>query len=273
MAHSFKYAILQAIPDARRGERANIGVVAFADDHLEVRIFETRKLTALSGKSWDSEIKAFSEVIQRLDDPSLQGDERVRQLKSVEGMFALTDPGWFEAATTAQFEAMMKDIAKSLVARPKRHRSTDSSSVVAEISATLRHAKVLATKDDNLDSGLVFRSYKVGDGLEADFAQMNSRFHVAAVLDLRANNPQLAQAALKSVVLDQAAVQFENVHKVGVYSAAKERLPELHANLAILKPYADNIYNWEDEHDRRQLTRLFYDAYASHQKESNGFLN
>lgn len=264
MARSFKYALLQAIPDMRRGERVNIGIVAFAEDRLDVRIFETRKLTALTARSWDADIKAFAEVIEKLDDPTLGAEERVLQISAVEDVFALSQAGWFEAGSEAEFEFALRDIAKTLISRPKRTRRSDGSSVVSEISAVLRKANVLATRDDQLDSGLVFRGYKIGDGLEADFAQQNSQFHVAAVLDLRANNPQLAQAALKSVVLDQADAHFENVHKVGVYSAAKERIPELHSNLAILKPYADDIYNWEDDHDRDHLTKLFYNAYNKH---------
>lgn len=264
MDRSFNYAILQAIPDVRRGERANIGIVAFKPDGLDVRIFETRKLSALTARSWDADIKAFSEVIGKLDDSTLDPPQRISQLKSVEGMFVLSEPGWFKAATAGEYERTLKELVRTLVARPKRARHSEGSSVVSEISATLRRADVLASKDDELNSGRVFRSYEIAEGLEADFAQQNSMFHVAAVLDLRANNPQLAQAALKSVVLDQADARFANVHKVGVYSAAKERLPELRANLAILKPYADDIYNWEDEHDRVALTRLFYNAYVAH---------
>lgn len=264
MAHSFRYSVLQAIPDRRRGERVNIGIVAFTECGLDVRIFETRKLSALTARSWDADIKAFSEVIQKIDNPDLDPSERVLQLSAVEDVFSLSQAGWFEAASNAEFETAMRDIVRSLISRPKRTRRPEGSSVVSEISSALRQANVLATKDDSLDSGLVFRGYKIADGLEADFAQQNSMFHVAAVLDLRANNPQLAQAALKSVVLDQAAEHFSNVHKVGVYSAAKERLPELHSNLAILRPYADDIYNWEDVHDREHLTKLFYDAYNSH---------
>jgi hypothetical protein len=264
MAHSFKYAILQAVPDARRGERANIGVVAFAKDGLDVRVLATRKLSALTARSWDTDIKGFVEIIKALDDPKLPPHERVQQLHSIEGTFSLSQAGWFEAVNEQEFESAMREIAKTLVARPRRARRVDGSSVVSEISAELRKAKVLASREDSIESGLVFRGYNVGNGLQADFAQQNSQFHVAAVLDLRANNPQLAQAALKSIVLDQAEERFENVHKVGVYSAAKERLPELHDNLAILKPYADDVYNWEDEHDRTHLTRMFYDAYAAH---------
>lgn len=266
MARSYNYAILQATPDARRGERVNIGLIVFSGQGLVVRILETRKLTPLTARSWDADIKAFSEVIEKLDDPSLEINQRIKELKSVEGAFSLSQPGWFEAASDTEMESALRDIARSLVAKPKRVRLKEGSSVVSEISSALRRAKVLAAKDDGIESGLVFRSYRIAEGLDADFAQHNSKFHVAAVLDLRANNPQIAQAALKAVVLDQATKHFDNVHRVGVYSAAKDRLPELRANLAILRPYAEDTYNWEDEHDRTQLTRMFFDAYATHNK-------
>ena len=56
MARSFKYALVQAAPDSRRGERVNIGIVAFAERGLDIRIFETRKLTSLTARSWDADI-------------------------------------------------------------------------------------------------------------------------------------------------------------------------------------------------------------------------
>ncbi|KRC81284.1 hypothetical protein [Sphingomonas sp. Root241] len=73
-----------------------------------------------------------------------------------------------------------------------------------------------------------------------------AQFHVAAVLDLRANSPRLAQAALKAVVLDraQAVIPDFKVQKIGVFATAPARLGELHDNLAILRPYADELVNW-----------------------------
>ena len=38
MAVTYKYSILQAVPDPRRGERVNVGVVVFLADRLDVRL-------------------------------------------------------------------------------------------------------------------------------------------------------------------------------------------------------------------------------------------
>jgi hypothetical protein len=140
--------------------------------------------------------------------------------------------------------------------------------VVAEISGELRQANILASKYDPLDSGKVVRNFDIEPGLQADFAQLNSKLHVTSVLDLRATHPQLAQAALKAIVLDRAEANHgSQIHKIGVYSVAPARRLEVLENISLLGRYADDIVNWEDPTDRMSLKRLFFDAYNSHVDE------
>jgi transposase-like protein len=231
-----------------------------------VQVFETRKLQALTGRSWDSFIESFSETLQKADDPSLSNDDRLARLDVVQDQLRMSRRGWFEADTAEAYEAAVRETIKTLVLRPTNRRPKEESSVVAEISAELRSAKVLATKDEQLESGKVVRSYHVEAGLEADFAQLNSALHVAAVLDLRASRPQLAQAALKAVVLDRASTvnTGRKVHKIGVYAVAPARRGEVRENIDLLSRYADDLVNWEDPTDRTGLTRIFFDAFNAH---------
>ncbi len=266
MAPIFNYAVVQAMPDRRRGERVNIGLMIFGPEGVDLRISETRKLAVLAAGSWDADIDAFASAIRKLDDPQLDARERMDRVALVENQFTSTSRGWFEVRRQGEYEKVVGEIVDSLITRRKAPRTRDGSTVVAEISAELRGAEILASRDEELQSGKVLRNFRIGDGLEADFAQLNGQFHVAAVLDLRANSPRLAQAALKAVVLDraQSVVPDYRVHKIGVFAAAPARLDELHDNLAILKPYADELVNWEDESDRKELKRIFFDAYNSH---------
>lgn len=266
MEHIYNYAILQVTPDLRRGERVNIGVIVFHPDRLDIRVSETRKVQALVSGSWDAEISAFTEALIKLDRPHAEQSSRLEALSIIQNQFSLKKTGWFKSQSASLYEQSVQDILKELVLKRKVPHSRDGSTVVAEISAMLRRADILGSKDEPLESGKVFRNYPVSHELEADFAQLNSCLHVAAVLDLRASRPQLAQAALKAVVLDraEAANPGQKVHKIGVYAAAPARLGELSDNLAVLKPYTDNLVNWQDPHDRKYLERTFYDAYNSH---------
>lgn len=264
----YRYAVLQVTPDMRRGERINIGLVVFKPDGLDVRVTETRKIRAVAAGSWDSEIEAFTSILRNIDDVEVDGKERLRASSIIENQFSMRKTGWFRASSGAEYELTVRDITESMIIKPRVIRHPDNSTVVAEISRELRKADILASKDDQMESGKVFRGYAISPELEADFAQLNSAFHVAAVLDLRSSRPQLAQAALKAIVLDQAKAAYPDrkVHKIGVFAAAPARMAELRDNLAILRPYADDLYNWQDEHDQRQLKRVFYDAYNAHHK-------
>jgi hypothetical protein len=266
MVRTFNYAVLQAVPDAMRGERVNIGLVVLREDGLDVQVNETRKLQALTGISWDSFIETFSAVLREADDPSLKGDERMSRLSIVQDQLRMSRQGWFEAQDEQAYVAATRELMKSLVLRPAPRRLKEDSAIVSEISAELRSAQVLATKEETLTSGKVVRNYHIEPGLEADFAQLNSSLHVASVLDLRASRPQLAQAALKAVVLDRAgAVNIgQAVHKIGVYAVAPARRGEVRENIALLQQYADDVVNWEDRQDREGLKRIFFDAYNAH---------
>jgi hypothetical protein len=266
MVRTYKYAILQVMPDLRREERVNIGIVVFRESGLDIRVTETRKIRALAGGSWDSEIGVFTQALTRIDSPQGDTDTRLRASSVIQNQFSLQKTGWFRADSADAYDRAVRDILQTTVAKPKPRRQRDSSSIAGEISSDLRNAEILASKDDLLESGKVFRNYPVTQELDADFVQLNSAFHVATVLDLRAGRPHLAQAALKAVILDKAKTPVEGkaVHKIGVYAALPARRDELKDHLALLDDYADDVVNWDDPNDREGLKRIFYNAFNEH---------
>jgi hypothetical protein len=268
MVVSYNYVLLQAVPDPRRGERVNVGLVVLRPDGLDIQVHESRKLRALTGESWDSYIASFESVLRDADRPELSPDERLARFSLVQNQFVTSRPGRFEAADAKAYDAMLKSIVRNLIARPKRKRTKEEHTIIAEISAELRAAEVLASKEEPLESGKVVRGYEVEEGLEADFAQLNSQFHVASVLDLRADNPRISQAALKAIVLDRARANWEEkgrgVHRIGVIAATKARLPELRENVRLMEEYSDEVLNWSDHAHQIRLKRIFYDAYNTH---------
>jgi hypothetical protein len=267
MTTSYSYVLLQAVPDPRRGERVNVGVVVLKPDGLDIEVHESRKLRALTGESWGAYITAFESLLRDTDRPDLALDERVGRFRLIENQFVTSKPGWFEAADAPAYDAMLRQIVKNLISRPTRKRTKEEQTVVAEITSALRTAEVLAAKEEPLESGKVVRGYEVEAGLEADFVQLNSQFHVAAVLDLRADNPRISQAALKAIVLDRARANWEpktKVHRIGVIAAPKARLSELRENVRLIEEYSDEVLNWTDRAHRAKLKRIFFDAYNAH---------
>ena len=69
-----------------------------------------------------------------------------------------------------------------------------------------RDAKVLAKPHASIMDRKIVRDLPVApnEGLTADFALQNGMMHIASTLDLRKQNASIAEAALKSIVLDKS---------------------------------------------------------------------
>ena len=265
MDHTFNYAILRASPDARRGECVNIGVIVFLPDRIDVRVSETRKTVVLTGKSWDSYVQDYAELLIASDNPDFDDVERVGLLRSIQNEITMSDLGWFEARGTRQYEKSINDILKALVVRPKVPRGSAAAKINSEISNHFRSAKIMAGADDDLASGKVIRNLVIDrdEGLSADFALQNGVLNVATTLDFRSSQPRKGQAALKAITLDKARRVFDGskVKRLAVYAVAPVRQDEVREHISLLRDYSDELFNWSIAAERQKFERVFFDAY------------
>jgi len=91
--------------------------------------------------------------------------------------------------------------------------------------------------------------------------------HIATTLDLRKANASLAEAALKSIVLDKASdvfgKKYRGVRTMGVYAVASDMRQHFKQHIELLGDYADDVYNWEDANQHGKFLRIMYDAIPS----------
>jgi len=268
MDHAYKYAILRASPDARRGECVNIGVIVFLPDRIDLRIPESRKAHILTGKSWDSYIQDYAEMLTASDNPEFDAEERITLLRNLQNEITMSDLGWFEARDAEQYHKSVHDILKALVVRPREPRDRAAPKINSEITRSFRSAKIMAGADDDLTSGKVIRDLVIDqdEGLSADFALRNGVLNIAATLDFRSSQPRKGQAALKAITLDKAARVFDGteVKRLAVYAVAPVRQDEVREHISLLKDYSDETFNWSVRVDRQRFERVFFDAYNAH---------
>src|SRR5260370_39841322 len=103
MDHIVRYAILRAIPDTRRGERVNIGVVVFLPDRLDVRFAELSKLRALTGSNWEDYISSYNTSAQKIFAEGASEEQLLKNLTFIDGVISPTDLGWFSAASVESY--------------------------------------------------------------------------------------------------------------------------------------------------------------------------
>jgi hypothetical protein len=268
MARTFEYAVLTAVPNERRGERVNVGVVVFRDDRLDVRFKQAAyKLRALTGENWDERLDSLAITASSLFEPKGKAADALERFKMLDPLFKPSDLGWLSVSDEADYEEKIDQILASLVALPRRERQETKSRINTEITREFSRAKIMAPLEEGIEGGKVVRDFSIDprEGLSADFALQNGVLHVASTLDLRKQSANLSEAALKSIVLDKAERKYPGrVRKIGVYAVDEDMQDNFKHHINLLGDYADDLYNWLDPRGRDKFKKSIFDALSRH---------
>jgi hypothetical protein len=265
MAHIFNFAILEAVPDARRGERVNVGMIIFLPDRVDIRLSEVGKLRALKEGSWDDYLADVRSQLMRSFVIGESPAQFLQRAALIDRVVRFSDVSWFSIDHPEHFEGRVRSILTALVTRAKGVIREKVTRINAEIARTFKASKVLATPKDSLtEDRKVFRNYVISkeEELKADFILKNGVFHVTVTLDLRRASVPVGSAALKAITLDKSSNALAGgVRKIAVY-AAPSGATQFRPHVGILTDYADHIFNWLDPDQRTSYTRSTYDAIS-----------
>jgi Protein of unknown function (DUF3037) len=256
MAHIYKYSVVTAIPDIRRGERVNVGAVVFRPEDKEapvdIRMPGVNKLHSLSPSSWSNYAALFSKRIASRYFADVDPQEFVKHIAEVEAVFKLSQPGWFAADTNDAYENQVNGVLSDLVvpvALSLPNEELDKpkpSKINSEIALEFRRLNILAKRNESVEDGRVKRDHYVSQAknIRADFVARNGVYHVTSTLDLRSARVNVKEAGWKAFVLIEALAAFGgSTKRFGVY-AANDPSP-FDSHIQILKEHAPGgVYNW-----------------------------
>jgi|HubBroStandDraft_5_1064220.scaffolds.fasta_scaffold12892_1 hypothetical protein len=264
MAHIYKYAILTAVPDPKRGERVNVGIAIFFDGDIDVRFSGVAKLTAISGGEWSSYVAEMRDRMKSVFVPHEDPDQFVSRYAVLEQWIQFSNVSWFSASTPEEYESRIDQIVAAFIRRPREEHDAKlrSTKINTEIAAVFRSAKVLAKNDETIEDHKIVRDYYISrdEELRADFVHKNGVFHVTATLDLRRPTVDLGHAALKAIVLDKAPESLPGgAMKYAVY-AVEPGSQQFRPHIELLHDYSDSAFNWLVQDERMKYTRLIYSS-------------
>src|ERR1700722_4215314 len=110
----YKYAVLMAIPSARRGERVNIGMVVFRPDRLDVRVPAAAKLACLASGEWDAYIAGVTQRLAREFVPGQDPSQFAVRFSLIEPVVRMSEMGWFLVESEGQYETQIADTLAEL---------------------------------------------------------------------------------------------------------------------------------------------------------------
>jgi hypothetical protein len=260
----FEYAILKAIPDARRGERVNIGIVVLNADRVDVRFSGLAKVRALAGGDWAEYADRVKQRLVEVFTSATGSAEFANRWRLQESVIRISQIASFVADNVNAYETQVGEILSSLVAPPKIERRARNTRINTEIAAEFRRTDALAKNDAVRLDHRIQRDFPISNDeeLRADFALKNGALHATATLDLRGVSISISRAALPALVLDKAVKVFgKETKRYGVYAAAaSSALDQFAPHIRILSEYSDDIFNWADASDKRRYTQIMYRA-------------
>ncbi len=257
MALTFNYAILRLVPDVRRGECVNVGIIIFQPQHLDVRILPSlNKAKALGGNIDLEQLYNLPESLNRLVQPLGFTSEAYGILKQFSGMVNLSELGWFAVEQPDQYEQHVEQIIDRLVKPPvRRIISGKQTRLQSEVKSMLKNQGILGNKEEDIHQHLVVPKFPIAkeENLYADFALKNSVFHITETIDFRGGImlEKFREAALKAITLDKALRTFGNdTKRFVVYSATAKTESLILAHLNLVSDYSDYVLNIQSADDR-----------------------
>lgn len=269
MAPFYEFAIVRIAPEDARDERINIGLAIFRDDRLDLRISpKPQKIRAISGALSTSSVHRAAALLENIDAATrTQGladtAHRHEALARV-GVLSLSNRGQFAAIDAAAYEARVAFLLRNYVepevalkaAKEKRSR------LLTQVKKLLQHERILARKDEGLESHRVVPKLLIADGLVADLALKNSVMHVVETVDASHDDESLGKVigdvGVSSLVLQRATMNFGSGTKPRlVYLASANMEAHVAPALEVVEKQGVRLFNWNSDQQQAAFLQEF----------------
>jgi hypothetical protein len=263
MAQLYKFAVVRLAPDDSRGESVNIGAIVFSPEGMDVRVSRRlEKVRALSAALDTDTLRELLDNLKGLDQHILNSgitdaEKRIETISRL-GPLSLSQAGAFVADTPDAYESRVASLVKAMVdpepALPRAKRK--SSKLLTQLKSAFREERVLAKKDEDLDSHRIVPAYELDEGLVADLVLRNGAMHVVETVDASSDEVSFKKAvsdiAVAALVLERARMKFgeKRTRARLVYNASAALEKAAQPSLDAAAHQGAELINWASTDER-----------------------
>lgn len=267
MACSYKYAIAQFRTDPARDERLNLALVVFKNDKIDVVLPKSLdKLRAVSAAVDLDLVRASLEELVELDAfVQSQGfssvSDRASQIQLI-STISLSQVGELVVPSEQDLGKLSDRLLARLVEpEPPLPRETKRkrTKLLSDVKAAFKSERVLARKEDNIDSHRVVEGYKIAEGLSADLLLKNGAMHVVQTVDAASDDSSTRKAihsiAMSALVFEYARISYgdDGTKPNLIYKASPLMESFIAPSLEAAQHQGARLINWESRDDRTRF--------------------
>lgn len=261
---TFEYSIIKYMPDPKRGEIVNVGLVVFNAGRADVRVLNaSAKVRIIDGTTRIEDLESLKEGITSVAALADNPKQAIELLKSFRASSSfLSEPSCFVLDDINQYEKRVSALFNELV-KPysSKEKVIKSSRIHTYVKNIFQGMEILGKDVDDLSRHKVIYNYPLNEnsGFSADFLLKNGKFHMTEAIDFNLNDPsaKFKETTMKVMTfMEGRKFLGDDSARYFVYfaSAAKEKEVIPHINLA--EEYSDKIFNLESKEEHTEYFGL-----------------
>jgi len=259
----FNYALIQYMPNPKRRETINIGLIIFLKETADIRITSSySKVRIIDGSSSQSDLSELKESMISLTRFAQSRDEALHILSNIGAGISFSNMGQFAIDHLSQYDAKASRLFDELVAPyPSREKQTTSHHRLnTKLKRKFETLNILAKDASELSKHKIVQNYPINEkmGLTADFLLKNGKFHLSEVIDFNVNDTQskLKETSLKMFTFMEGRKALEDVNCYFVFSAKHNKEHELTQHINLAQEYSDKMFNIDSDSDFNQYISM-----------------
>lgn len=253
---TFDYSIIRYMPNQKRGEIVNIGIIVFTGPEVDVHLLNgAAKLRVLDGQSSINDLISYEQILHEAKSITKDKNEFIKFLSLFGKSVKISAPAQFNIDHAGQYDAQINKLFNELV-KPfaSREPITKTSRIQTLVKNKLDSLNLLAKSADELSYHKVVQNYPISknSGFSADFLLKNGKFHISEVIDYNVNdiNAKFKETTLKVMTFMEGKKHLGNdVGCYFVYSASSAIEKEISAHLNLANDYSEALFNLASKRD------------------------
>jgi hypothetical protein len=268
--HWFDYSTIRYLPDPKRGEMINIGVVVYRNSGVDVRLLtNTSKIRMFDGDTTSNELFKLKHSISNLCSNSDEPDIQFNLLKNLGSGVFVTEKSSFSIENLSAYEMRVQGLFNSMV-RPfsSREPRPNQSRFFTTIKNEFKKFEILANDTTDIDNHKIVPHFLIDkdSGLQADFMLKNGKYHMSELIDFNVNDMQakFKETSLKTMTfITGKRVLQESMGCYFVYSASASKDKEIVSHLSLAEPNCDRLFNLYSKSEKASYYQLLADLTGS----------
>lgn len=255
---TFYYSLIKCMPDIKRQETINIGVIIFRKEGLDVQMIKSHNKLQLFAT--DATTDALTDIEERYTFFS-QGADSPQDKHSALSLFndqliKLGKLSFFMAKDERDYQKNLNYLMKTLVEPLKSAKNNQKTYFVTKLKNEFEKLNLLGNSDEDITKHKVIANFMLDEAanIKAEFMLKNGAYHLTETVDFNTQqglSEKRRQTTDKLWTYSHAQSVLESeVKKYFVYSADKINEERNQGLIDLAERGNAEIYNWESKADQ-----------------------